>query len=53
MVKGKESPGFETLGAEQFNLLLIMVVVSIVFVILGKILLSPGFRKDKAHISGE
>ncbi|QBE95182.1 hypothetical protein PMF13cell1_00685 [Blautia producta] len=37
---------------KQFNLLLIMVVVSIVFVILGKILLSPGFRKDKDDISG-
>lgn len=32
---------------KRFNLLLLMVVVSIVFGILAKALLSPGFRKDK------
>lgn len=31
---------------KQFNLLLLMIVVSIVFIILGKMLLSPWFRKD-------
>lgn len=36
---------------KQFNLLLIVVVVSIVFAILEKILLSPGFRKNKDDIS--
>lgn len=32
---------------KQFNLLLLVVVVSIVFAILEKVLLSPGFRKEK------